>query len=132
MSRRSWQVVTLLAATLTLGLTAGVFGDAPPLTQPTTTPPARPRRLPDHLQDRRRDGTAVTVVARIGGSSASRSRWPRAGLWPAGAAKCCERAYPLRRRRRYFPGRMCSRRTPGTLFGTKALTKSGIEDHRTS
>lgn len=27
MSRRSWQVVTLLAATLTMGLTAGVFGD---------------------------------------------------------------------------------------------------------
>jgi uncharacterized membrane protein len=27
MSRRSWQVVTLLLATLTMGLTAGVFGD---------------------------------------------------------------------------------------------------------
>ena len=27
MSRRSWQVVTLLPATLTMGLTAGVFGD---------------------------------------------------------------------------------------------------------
>ena len=27
MSRRSWQVLTLLAATLTMGLTAGVFGD---------------------------------------------------------------------------------------------------------
>jgi uncharacterized membrane protein len=27
MSRRSWQVGTLLAATLTMGLTAGVFGD---------------------------------------------------------------------------------------------------------
>jgi uncharacterized membrane protein len=27
MSLRSWQVVTLLAATLTMGLTAGVFGD---------------------------------------------------------------------------------------------------------
>jgi uncharacterized membrane protein len=27
MSRRSWQVVTLLAATVTTGLTAGVFGD---------------------------------------------------------------------------------------------------------
>ena len=27
MSLRSWQAVTLLAATLTMGLTAGVFGD---------------------------------------------------------------------------------------------------------
>lgn len=27
MSRRSWQLVTLLAATVTMGLTAGVFGD---------------------------------------------------------------------------------------------------------